>query len=91
MGGGCTLMFLMLIQSRAARYAIGVVAIGSAIWGYGRHMHQQGVKDTTREFVEADRKGAEDAEETAKRVLRDIGNVDDPDELLRETGGLRDD
>ncbi len=82
---------LALALSPVARYAALALALVAALWGYGRYMHKQGVTDTTREFIEADRKGAEDAEETARRVLRDIGNVDDPDELLRSTGGLRED
>lgn len=75
------------------RYAIGaavaVAALGG-LWFYGERREAAGVRQCVAEFAAADRKGAEDARTTAERVLRDLADVDDPDELLRNTGGLRD-
>lgn len=59
-------------------------------WLYGRHQYRAGVTETTQQFIAADKEGAEDATQTAERVLRDLGGVDDPDGLLERTGGLRD-
>lgn len=62
---------------------------GVVIW-YGHTRYQDGARDAAAEFMRADQEGASDARKTAERVLRDLGGVDDPDELLRRTGGLRD-
>ena len=57
---------------------------------YLDHVYEAGVRDATQAFIEVDREGAENVRDTAEDVLRDLGSIDDPDELLRETGGLRD-
>lgn len=75
--------------ARIGLAAGAVAALGGAVWLYGQQQHRRGVVDATRDFVEADRKGADDVTETAEKILRDIGSVDDPIGLLRETGGLR--
>ena len=67
-----------------------VTAASSGIWWWGHQKYLSGVREATGQFLEADRKGADDARETAERVLRDLADVDDPDELLTRTRGLRD-
>ncbi len=80
----------MMFGLRDYVYA-GVIAVlvGWGVW-HGIDRYRAGVAATTAEFMKADREGAEDARKTAERVLRDLGGVDDPDQLLDATGGLRD-
>lgn len=79
-----------LLIGKPGIYLLSAVAVAAAVWLYGASQYHSGVRDTTSEFIEADREGAENVRTTAGRVLRDLGSVDDPDELLRSTGGLRD-
>lgn len=67
-----------------------VVAIVAALVFGARHFQGKGRAQCAAEFHEADKKGAENARETADRFLRDFGRIDDLDGLLRETNGLRD-
>lgn len=68
-----------------------ILMAGFGIWKYGDARYDAGVRNTTAAFVAADKKGAETVHETARKTLADIGDDPDPDSLLRETGGLRDD
>ncbi|MGB7241671.1 MAG: hypothetical protein WBC93_06260 [Sulfitobacter sp.] len=74
-------------------YLAVILAIVAGIYGYGRSQYKAGVMDTTQHFIDADKKGAEDVAETAKRVLRDNANLDDDAiaDSLHRTGGLRPD
>ena len=67
-----------------------IVAILGGVWAYGGMKYRAGARDTTRQFLEADLKGADNARTTAEKVLADIGDDPDVDGLLRDTGGLRD-
>lgn len=77
-----------MTRLRAALALSGALLLaGFVIYGQG---HKAGVRATVTEYVEADQGGAEDVRETSRRVLRDLGHVDDPVGLLCATGGLRD-
>ena len=70
---------------------LGVAAALSAVVVYyGKTRYDAGVRNTTAAFVAADKKGASNVRETARETLNDIGDDVDLDELLGETGGLRD-
>lgn len=70
----------------------GIVAIFfGAMIKYGSSRYDAGVRNTTKTFIEADQKGAKNVHETARETLDSIGDAVDVDELLSETGGLRDD
>lgn len=79
-----------LLLSPAARGLLLAVMVFGAFLAYGTYKYREGVKDTTAQFMEADRKGAENARDTAKKVLDGIGSGVDPDSLLNRTNGLRD-
>lgn len=67
-----------------------VVLVGMlTIYGEGRY--RAGVMSTTAAFVAADKKGAENVRETAKKTLAGIGVDTDHDSLLDATNGIRDD
>lgn len=69
----------------------GLVAVAvAATVAATRIAYQRGVQDTVIEFQQADREGASNVRQTSERVLRDLGNVDDPLRVLCDTGGLRD-
>lgn len=78
-------------QYRLAAALIAAVVILGAILLYGNSRYEAGVRDTTQRFEEADRQGAERVNETADKALERIGDASDPDGLLRDTNGLRDD
>lgn len=68
------------------------LSLGS-IYFYGNYQYKSGVTDATITFYEADKKGAKSVHETAKKIIRDIGIVDndaDADRLLEQTDGFRD-
>ena len=69
--------------------AVAVLVAG--VWVYGNAKYKSGVRDTTAESLRNDMEGASDVHSTAKETRRSIGDGGDAGELLRETGGLRDD
>ena len=74
------------------RLVIGAAAFVVCVGGvylYGKQQYREGVRATTAQFLKEDMEGARNVRETAESVLSDIGDTD-PDELLRATGGLRD-
>ncbi len=75
---------------RIAIAGMAVAALLGGVWLYGNAQYRSGARDTTRQFLEADLKGADNARKTAEKVLADIGDDPDVDGLLRDTGGLRD-
>ena len=81
---------LLTGQWRGIAAAAAVAALLGGIWWMRHDAYRDGVKAATDQFLAADRKGAEDARATAARVLRDLADVDDVDELLTRTDGLRD-
>ena len=67
-----------------------VVAALAGVWFWGQSRYKDGVQDTVTRYIEADKETANDIRETSENILRDLGGINDPDELLRRTGGLRD-
>lgn len=75
------------------RLGIGLgLFLGScvALFAFGKHQYNAGVRATTATFVAADKKGAETVHETATKTLAGIGSDADPDSLLEATEGFRD-
>ena len=71
----------------ASAAALAILVCGYVLFEQGR---QAGVRATVAEFAKADKEGAENVTDTSRRVLRDLGRVDDPVRLLCATDGLRD-
>lgn len=72
-------------------YALGaVVAVSVALWGWGELRERQGVVKERERAERADQETADGVDDAVSNTLRDV-DPDDPDGVLRETGGLRDD
>ena len=84
------MMSLLLNNWRIALMVISAGVVVMGVVNYGNRKYNEGVIDTTADFVIADKKGAETVHETATKTLDNIGDDTSPDELLGETGGLRD-
>jgi hypothetical protein len=71
---------------------LGLLAAALAgLWWFGNERYHAGVRATTADFVKQDMEGAKDVRRIAEDTLRRIGDNPDVDELLRATGGLRED
>lgn len=75
---------------RLAILGIAAAALLAVGFFHGQARYRAGVTDTTAAFVRADQEGASNVEQTARDTLDRIGRDFDPDELLRNSGGLRD-
>lgn len=84
-------MSLIKLDIKWVIAAITLASVVGAVLLYGRSEYRRGVTETTASFIAADKRGSETVNETAEKELARIGSNTDPDELLRETGGLRDD
>ena len=78
------------LRSPLGRSCVLIAVLAFAAWLHGEQRHAAGVRETTAAFVKADKEGAGDVREIARKTLAGIGDNPDPDELLRRTGGLRD-
>jgi hypothetical protein len=84
-------MALSLLLNNKIFQAVTLVAmLAVGIYAFGQFKYKQGVRTTTVEFLEQDLQGATNVREKAREVLDSIGDDVDVDELLRSTGGLRD-
>ena len=75
---------------RLAAVAAVLAALAAAYWWIDHRAYKRGAQDTIADFVKADRERAENVDDTAERILRDIDPDGDVDDLLRQSGGLRD-
>ncbi len=75
---------------RLGIYATLVAGVIASVWFYGRSQYKAGASDTVQAYVQADKEGSDDIHEVSEQILRDVVGIDDPDELLLRTGGLRD-
>ena len=71
----------------AIAIVMGLIGVSVTLYQSGK---REGVRATVAEYARADKEGAENVTETSRRVLRDLGGVDDPIGLLCKTNGLRD-
>lgn len=83
-------MLGMILSNKWVQLAIGAIAILGMVYVYGESKFREGVRETTVDFLERDLEGAANVRDKAREVLDSIGDDVDLDELLRSTGGLRD-
>lgn len=75
---------------QVAVYALAALVVLVAVYLYGEAKERQGARKVTVEFMEQDLEGAANVRERAREILDGLDDGDDPDSLLRATGGFRD-
>ncbi|MEM9700232.1 MAG: hypothetical protein AAF943_15745 [Pseudomonadota bacterium] len=68
----------------------GAVALCAALWAWGEYRERQGVVSERERVEAADRDAAQGVNEDADEAERGVGPDTDPDRLLCDTGGARD-
>lgn len=82
--------FAALLGNRWVQLLAIAAIVIAGVYLYGEMKFREGVRETTVDFLERDLEGAAEVRESAREILDSIGDDFDPVELLRSTGGLRD-